>query len=501
MSETGQGRTIVKNASVMMVGQLISWVLAMLTTIFVPRYLGPEVLGQFALVNSIWAIATMFAGFGTDTLLTKEIARNPERTSQLVAVAISVRMLFFVLSALIIAVYIYLMGYSQTIIYLFFLVGMGQLIGHFALVAGSALSGLERMSDGSIAGILGKIVYTSLVLLVIVGGLGIYAVAGVSIVSGTASVILLFYFLSRQKRIWSPFKPSDITRILKDGTPFLLSSLVLLIYQQVDVIVMSNLIDYQTVGWYNSARNITGTLLFIPTIFIGAVFPALSRSHAQGSSLLPKITSKTIDMMLLCGVPIGLGLMTVANPLALLLFGAQFAPSGPALAVLGIGLIPVYLTIIMGYFLIATDRLSAWLVVMVVGIIATLILDIILVPLCARMFNNGAIGGGLSYIVTESAMVVAGIFLLPRKILGWHNLWYAARVFGAGIVMVVVTWWFRDMFIAIPIVVGGVVYVGLIAALRVVPPEDLKLLTGMVESKFGRFLNFRKEQPADIKIP
>jgi O-antigen/teichoic acid export membrane protein len=499
MSEGGQGRTIVKNASVMMVGQMISWVLAMLTTIFLPRYLGPEVLGQFALVNSIWAIATMFAGFGTDTLLTKEIARNPGRTPQLVAIAISVRLLFFVVSTIAIAAYVFLAGYAQTLIYLFILVGLGQLMAHLAFVAGSALNGLERMSEGSIANIVGKIVYTGLVLAAIVGGLGIYAVSAVGVISGVASTGLLFYYLSRHQRLWSSFTLGDSIEILKSGAPFLLGSLVLMVYQQVDIIVMSNIVDYETVGWYNSARNIMGTLVFIPTIFIGAVFPALSRSHAEGSSLLPKITSKTIDMMLLCGVPIGLGLMTIASPLALLLFGEQFAPSGPAMAVMGVALIPVYLTIIMGYFLVATDRMASWLVVMVVGIIATVILDIILIPWGARTFNNGAIGGGLSYIITESAMVIAGVFLLPKGTLGWHNLWYAARVFGAGLVMVAVTWWFRNLFIGIPIAIGGAVYVGLIAAMRVVPPEDLALLIGMLQSKFGRILSFRKRQAVDVK--
>ena len=70
------GRTIAKNASVMMISQLVTWGLTIVLTIFLPRYLGAAALGQFHLANSLWAILAIAVTFGMEILLTKEIARD-----------------------------------------------------------------------------------------------------------------------------------------------------------------------------------------------------------------------------------------------------------------------------------------------------------------------------------------------------------------------------------------------------------------------------------------
>ena len=74
------GRTIAKNASVLMASQVITWGLTILLTIFLPRYLGVSAVGQFHLANSLWAIGAILASFGMDLLVTKEIARDAGRT-------------------------------------------------------------------------------------------------------------------------------------------------------------------------------------------------------------------------------------------------------------------------------------------------------------------------------------------------------------------------------------------------------------------------------------
>jgi O-antigen/teichoic acid export membrane protein len=239
----------------------------------------------------------------------------------------------------------------------------------------------------------------------------------------------------------------------------------------------------------------------VPTIFISALFPALSRTYAQGSNAFGKIAGKGLDLMLLCSVPIGLGLFVIANPLVLLLLGETYAPSGPITAAMGIALIVTYQTSVLGQFLVATDRLSTWMVVMAAGIVATIGLDLILIPWCELWLHNGAIGGALSYIIVETLMVVAGYALIPKESIGWRNLWFAVRVFGAGLVMTVVTWPFRDQFILIPIAIGAIIYVGLIAAMRVVAPEDIRLLSEIAQRKLGRFIKLRKATPASTKGP
>jgi O-antigen/teichoic acid export membrane protein len=195
---------------------------------------------------------------------------------------------------------------------------------------------------------------------------------------------------------------------------------------------------------------------------------------------------KSFDFLLLVSVPIGLGIVIVADPLVVLLFGQSFAQSGPILAVMGIVLIFMYQNILVGQFLISMDRQNIWTVVMIIATVITIPLDLLLVPWCQQSFGNGAIGGAISFVFCEAGMVMAGIVLLPKGSLSWSNVSVAARVIVAGLVMTVVTWQWRDMFIVIPIVIGALTYLGSILLLRVVSSEDRALLQQVMQGIFSR---------------
>ena len=192
----------------------------------------------------------------------------------------------------------------------------------------------------------------------------------------------------------------------------------LVVYVQLDVVIISLLVDEAAVGWYSVADQLFATLLFVPTVFITAVFPVLSRMYTHEQDALPHLISKSYDLLLLLGIPIGLGIVVIADPLVVLLFGADFANSGPVLAVLGVVLILMYQNTLLGKFLISIDRQNQWTKVMIVASLATIPLDLIFVQWCQSQFNNGAIGGALAFVVTETGMIFAGLSLLPSGALG-----------------------------------------------------------------------------------
>jgi O-antigen/teichoic acid export membrane protein len=208
--------------------------------------------------------------------------------------------------------------------------------------------------------------------------------------------------------------------------------------------------------------------------------------HTSDKILLPTLFRKSFDLLFLIAVPIGLGLFVIADQLVVLLFGPGFAGSGPALAIMGIVLIMLYQNILIGRFLISIDRQNTWTVVMVIAVIATVALDLALIPWSRHQFQNGAIGGALSYLITELGMTIAGIALLPKGYLDRSNAFLGLRALFAGAVMVGVTFLCRDIFILVPIVVGAVTYIGLIILMRLVPTEDILEVVNIARSFLGK---------------
>jgi O-antigen/teichoic acid export membrane protein len=490
------GRTIARNAGILMATQLVTWVLTLILTVVMPRYLGPVNVGKIAFANSLWAIAGVLITFGMDTLITKEVARRTERAAGLLGTTLVLRAILYAVAWLGVTAFLLLFQYPPETILVAYIVGVGLMIWQFIGALQAVLQGLERMEFISAGNIAGKVVNTVMGIALLLLRQGVYVIAGVGVLASLVTFVVEWAFLRRSVPVRLSFRLPDARAMLKASAPYFLSGVFLVLYMQLDIVIISLLAAEQAVGWYSTADQLFGTLLFIPTVFMTAIFPALSRLYAEGSQSLPKLIRKSFDLLLVVSVPIGLGLFAVADPLVLLLFGPAFTGSGPVLALLGFVLILTYQNMLIGQFLISTDRQNAWTVVMAAATLATLPLDLVLVPWCQQAFGNGAIGGALSFIVTEAGMTIAGLALLPKGSLGRGNAWAAARALAAGAVMAAVAWQLRWQFILLPVAAGAAVYIGLILLLRVVDREDQALLLSTATGMLRRFRRNRRPAPA-----
>jgi O-antigen/teichoic acid export membrane protein len=188
------------------------------------------------------------------------------------------------------------------------------------------------------------------------------------------------------------------------------------------------------------------------------------------------VSRRSFEWVVLFGIPIGLGLFIVGTPLVTLLFGDEFIPSGIILSLFGIVLILTYLNIYLGLTLISMDRHNHWTAVMAAATLVTIPLDLWLIPWASQTYGNGGIGGALSFMVTEGAMVICGFALLPKGILDRSSAWMALRASLAGLVMVAAAWRFRDQSLFVQVLVGMIVYSLMAWLLRLVRTGDVATL-------------------------
>lgn len=490
MSNT-TGKTIAKNASLLLVSQLITWVLTLLLTLFLPRFLGPTAVGQFHFANSLWAIVAMVITFGTDRYLVKEIARDKAQAERLLGVTLGAQTLLYGLGFGGVALYLALLNYQPETVQVVLVIGLGQLFWQWASTLTGVLQGLEQMKYISIASVAGKVFNTVVGITLLLLGYGVLVIAAVTIGTALVNWGVLWWQVRKITRPRLRFSLAPIRHLLRDSSSYLFVRLALVIYQQVDIILISLLVNEKTIGWYGAADQLFGTLLFVPTVFMTAVFPALSRLFTTDTTNLNRLMGKSFDLLLMLGVPIGLGLIVIANGLVVLLFGAEFANSGLVLAVFGVVLILTYQNMLLGQFLVSTDRQNRWTAVMVVATIATIPLDLLLIPWCVARFGNGALGGAIAFVVTEAGMMLAGLWLLPAGALTRRNAAQAVRVLLAGLIMLAVTWPLHTTFFLWPVLVGAAAYPLALWLLGAFPAEDLAMFKGIGQAMWRRVASGR----------
>lgn len=465
-------RTIAKNATVLMGSQVVTWTLSLILAIYLPRYLGVVGMGKLTLARSLWAIAVVFVGFGMSGLITKEIARDHEKTSDLFNTTIITRTLLFIVGFLGVVLFSKIAGYPDDTLSIVFIIGISSLLAQYAGASRAGLEGVERMEFIALSDVVSKAVNVLITVIFVLLGFDIFAIAAVSIISMLVMLSIQVYFLNRLQRLRIRLDFSKTRWLLRSSIPYFVTGFSIVLYHQIDTIIISLLVGEVGVGLYGVVDTLFGTLLFVPMVFFTAVYPALSRMHAENPDSMPKVMSKSFDILLMIGVPMGFGLVVVANSLVVLLYGAAFADSGPILAIKGIVMIFTYQTMLIGTFLISIDRQKPWAIVMATAAFATIPLDIFFVPIFETVFNNGAMGAAWAYLITEIGMVIAGFSLLPKGTLKRANLWLTVKVVLAGLIMFIASWYFRSDFIAIPIIIGIIAYAISIMLLRVIPDED-----------------------------
>ncbi len=487
-------KTIIKNIGVLMASQFTTWGLSLLLTIFVPRYLGPADSGTFNLAVSLWLITGMFVSFGLDILLTKEIARKPTYINDLVGTSIFLRTILFGISFVVLMLYAQIANYGRDVIIILMILGASTFFIQFTQPMKSALEGLEKMEYTSIGLVGSKLFSTVFILLLLFAGQGLIAIALVSIGASFLELTIVIW-LSIKAYHFRPRVDFGSTKwMLRSGFPFLMVSMSQVIYKQVDIIVMSLLVSTTVVlGWYGAADTLFGTMSFIPSIFLTATFPAFSKMHTQSGEQLTKLFRKSYELMVVLGVAVGLGLFIVAKPLVVLLFGEAFRESGPVLAIMGIVIVFMYQNMILGQYFVISDRQNEVTKTLLVAAGVTVVLDIFLVPWTQNVYGNGAIGGALAFVVTEVLMVLWFVMLMPKGILTRHSFWLCIRAGIAGLVMVAVSWWFRDWFIAVPVIVGALTFMLMTVILRLIPQEDWVTLRQTLQKVLSK-LPSRKTQ-------
>ena len=475
-----------RNIAHLMSSQAVTWVLATLVAYVVPRFLGPSGLGRLRVSTAVWTMAQLFVALGTSTFLTLQIARDRQRGDRLVGPIIVMRVVAFGLCVVILAAIGVVLGVDLETVAIFGLIGLGVLIATVYEVWTAALNGLEQMKYPARTTVISRVIYSVLVLALVVSTRDVLAVAAAGLPSAVVSFVLLRSAFRRFGRV-SFQHPFEQTRsIVRESRAFLVLGAVIVVYQQIDTVVISTLVDNEVVGWYSTADTLFGTLLFIPTTLMFALLPRFSRLHAEDLEGLGRLVRQVFSSSMLIAVPIGLGTMVVADRFVLTLYGDKYRETGPVLAVFGVVIIFTFGTILIGGLASATGHQRTWNIVMIAAIVASVPLDLVLIPWADNRYGNGAIGGALAYIVTESAMLTFGIWRFARTVVSRSSLIRLGKILVAGGLMVAATWPLRNLVFVVPAIVGTIVYGTTILVLRTLTDDEEDMVRKALSRLPGR---------------
>jgi O-antigen/teichoic acid export membrane protein len=479
-------RSITRNTSVMMVSQTITWISSFILMLVLPRYLGTEDYGRLYLAISLSMISQAVIEFGGPFLVAKEIARGSEKAASMLSNSLVLRAVLWLISTISIVAISFILGYSTEVKYLIFILGVSKLWEGSGRVITSCFQGFEMMQYPSLGAIVERVFVAALGVYALFSGAHAVLIACIMALSTFLNFGLQTVFVRRIIPRIPRYEWSQVRYLLKAGVPYFLWSMCAIIYYRVDAVMLSIMAPERVVGWYGAAYRVFDILMFLPSIYSTALFPVLSKSWGKDNHVLAVTTQKSVDYILLAGIPVSVLIFAFSSDIVRILFGLQdYTPSVILLQIFAVGLLLVYIDFIIVSAIIASEKTKQWTIAAFLAMLLNPILNFLLIPYTEQHMGNGGIGSALATHITEFAVMCMALYLVPREVFQNSKVGIQVKGLAAGAMMMLSLYFLNrgNMNFILVAAIGFVVYLVSLFLLKGFPMSDFAVLKEAWSSK------------------
>lgn len=246
---------------------------------------------------------------------------------------------------------------------------------------------------------------------------------------------------------------------------------------QTDTLLLSKFHSETEVGWYGAATTIAYSLVMLSQAYRFSVYPLMSRYAVESSQKLAHLYQTSFRFLSLLVFPMTVGLSLLSPQIVPFIFGSQFGPTVPILAVLAFTLVFTFLNEPNIRVMLVNDKQSKLLFILVISVLINILINFILIPSLA------GIGSAIARVCSVGTLFMLTSFY-ANKILEHQNaISTLLKPLIASSTMGLILYSIRSWPLLISITCSVVVYIVFII-----------LLQGITNSELKRFYLFIKQQ-------
>lgn len=421
-------KKVIKNLIWAVVGKITTLLGGLLVGILVARYLGPQQYGLMNYVFSYVMLFQVFATFGLDSIEIREEVRRPENKDKFIGTALGLKLAFAILTIGVIILITELSEADTFTRWMIYIYSLSIVMNTFSVIRNhfTAIVWNEYIVKTEI---LRTIIGAAIKIILLL----VHAPLWGFICATLFDTILLAggYITSYRKKIglvslWE-FDKATAIYLIKQSFPLLLSGAAIIIYQKIDQVMLGNMIDKQSVGFYSVAGKFTELCIFVPTILSQTITPILVKLY---ENKINEYTKKAQAFMNLTvwGTVVGCVIISmIASPLVKYTFGPQYISSVALLQIMVFKVIGYAFAQTTGAMIVIEKKQQLVAIRNIIGCITSIGLNLLLIPLW------GVKGAAITSVITAFCTGFLSHVFIPRYhtilrmqiiciIIGWKDL-------------------------------------------------------------------------------
>ncbi len=402
-------KKILSNVFWAMLGKVINMLGNLFVGILVARYLGPEQYGLMNYVISYVTIFTVISTFGLTNIEVRELSRTPEKRDVLMGTCFSIRLFFASVGYLLVVVSLFLYKSDFFTSVMILVYSLSLFSGCFEVIRNyfTSIVKNEYVVKSEISRtVIGA--FVKVVLLWYKAPLEYFICATLFDTFLVASGYCISYSTVVDKiKKWS-FDRNLVPFLIKQSFPLVLSGAAVIIYQRIDQVMLGNMLDKESVGYFATASKFLDLVLFLPVVITQTVTPILVKTYNSGNKIL--YDTRCIQFLsIVIWVSILLSLIVSFSSywLILLSFGKEYVAAVPVLQILSFKTIGMAISSAGGQLIIIENK-QKWAVFKnILGCLTCIILNSLVIP------KYGVVGSAYVTIVTILVASMVGSLFIP----------------------------------------------------------------------------------------
>ena len=431
-----QSQRIVKNSIIGVAAGVIGGLVYLATTVAIARnpHVSIAAFGEYQWVLAFAMIAQLVADSGLPQMMIRELAKDPECVGKIVGVAAALIWVISVVMCLLVGIVAFFLPYHADVKIALLLMTFATLSVFHAAGYSAVLRAFEDNELNYLGFILQKILLFSFILVMLHFRTGLIGFVVAHLLS---NIILWNFYHILVSRFYTKVKLQVDLALWKEllltalptGGGVMLRQLSL----NIDIFILGLMTkNMTTVGLFGGPYRLSWSLRMIPQTLALPLYPLYSRTAHFSPARFGDVYRQSLKFFTLISVPVAAFFMAWSKPLLTLALGTRFLPALPAMQLLGLGLIPFFISTIFQYVFNALDAQKSFFVSTLIGSALRVILLVALIP------KYNFVGPAIAFVCAE--VVTVGMWIYQVQKLGYpaHLLNMLWRPIVAGAVMALV---------------------------------------------------------------
>ncbi len=293
---------VFKNFSYLTVGTVIAQVISLVTVLKITDFLSPDDYGVFTFLVAQGMLLIKIGDLGNMNIVIRTIARQPEKTNDLVVNVALIRTFAVIALFLLYIVYNHFFGsLSSENLWLLFIY---SLISCFGSLFELVFMGRQKMLPTSIINLAYSLIWFLIVFFMLEESVDVTTIFGLYIVASLVKTILFYIFLRRYRLLIGKVQNFFVSskQLIAQSWPYFAIILIMLPLTSLS----NNFLDINStndeIGYFNLSQKLIGPISLVITMLLTAVFPNLSSLWGDDKEKFKRYLSAGFGAYMLTGM-------------------------------------------------------------------------------------------------------------------------------------------------------------------------------------------------------